>query len=120
MPHRTLTNEELAHLANPLLQQVRELLDAHSDGDADLLWALRRKLAKELIYDERGKPVQRVALKKRKRREQNELCAACSKLLPEKGSILDRIEAMRDYASDNTRVLCPSCDTAIQQDRGYA
>ncbi len=88
MSHRTLTVDELAHLADPSLKQVREFLDAYSDGDPDLLWALRRKLAKELIYDERGKPAHRVALKKRKRQEQNELCAVCAELLPAKGSVL--------------------------------
>jgi len=62
MSHRTLSREELDHKAIPLLEQVRELLDAHSDGDTALLWALRRKLAKELIYDERGNPAHRVAL----------------------------------------------------------
>ena len=120
MSHRRLTREELDHLANPLLKQVRELLDAHSDGDADLLWALRRKLAKELVYDERGRPAHRVALKRRKRREQRDLCAVCSLVLPVTGSVLDRLEAMSGYTPENTRVLCPSCDTAIQQERRYA
>jgi hypothetical protein len=120
MSHRKLTVEELAQMANPLLKQVREMLDAYGDGDADLLWALRRKLAKELIYDERGKPVLRVALKKRKRQEQGALCAVCAQVLPAKGSVLDRIEVMAGYTLENTRLLCPSCDTAIQQERGYA
>ena len=120
MPNRTLTSEELAHVANPLIEQVRELLDAYSDGDSDLLWALRRKLAKELLYDERGKPAHRVALKRKKRQEQRELCAVCSQVLPERGSVLDRIEAMGGYTPENTRLLCPDCDTAIQQERRYA
>ena len=120
MPNRQLTREELDHIASPLLDQVRELLDAHSDGDSALLWALRRKLAKELIYDERGRPAHRVALKRRKRLEQRDLCATCSNPLPAKGSVLDRIEAMGGYTPENTRVLCPTCDAAIQHERGYA
>ena len=75
MPNRQLSASELETLACPLLARVREQLTALANGDAGLLWALRRKLYKELLYDERSKPMQRVALKKLKRNQQNDVCA---------------------------------------------
>lgn len=120
MPNRQLTQQELETLARPLLAEVRERLRVLSGGDADLLWALRRKVFKELVYDERGKPMQRVALKKAKREEQRELCALCQQRLPIKGSVLDRLEAMGGYTHENTRILCPQCDTRVQTERRYA
>ena len=52
MANRRLTESELVNLANPLLQTVRAQLKELSRDDNSLLWALRRKLAKELLYDE--------------------------------------------------------------------
>lgn len=89
-----------------------------SAGDDDLLWALRRKLFKELTYDERGKPMQRRKLKELKRAEQDNKCAACPASLPAKYLVLDRIKAMKGYTADNTRLLCQACDTKIQIERG--
>jgi ribosomal protein L44E len=119
MPNRRLTKEELEKLAYPLLVEVRGKLQTLSGGDTELLWALRRKITKELGYDERNKPAHRTALKKRKRKEQNGLCAQCGKPLPEDGSVLDRLEAMDGYTVENTRVLCPGCDREIQKDRRF-
>jgi hypothetical protein len=119
MPNRQLTTEEIQTLAKPLLTEVRQRLIVLSGSDPALLWALRRKLFKELAYDERGKPMSRVALKKAKRREQKNLCALCGATLPLKGAILDRLEAMLGYTSENTRLLCPTCDTAVQTEKGY-
>ena len=99
---------------------VRESLQQLSSGDAELLWALRRKLTKGLSYDERGKPMHRKVLKAQKRGEQRNLCARCSSELPEKNAVLDRIEAMKGYTRENTRLLCPACDVAVQEERGYA
>jgi hypothetical protein len=65
MPNRNLTKEELT-IANALLAELRLKLVALSNGDLTLLFAYRRKLAKELGYDERGKPMQRKMLKARK------------------------------------------------------
>jgi hypothetical protein len=67
MTNRRLTKEELTELFAPLLSDVRGRLITLSGGDAELLWALRRKLSKELTYDERSKPVQRKMLKLKKR-----------------------------------------------------
>ena len=119
MPNRQLTTSELKDIARPLLAEIRQRLQAIAGGDDDLLWALRRKLFKELMYDERGKPMQRVALKKAKRADQENLCALCHEPLPAKGSVLDRLEAMDGYTMENTRVLCPNCDTRVQTERGY-
>jgi hypothetical protein len=118
MANRQLTGEELEALAAPLLNEVRARLVTLSAGDTQLLWALRRKLAKKLGYDERGKPMYRVALK-RKRRDQENLCAICRGILPFDGAVLDRLEAMSGYTDINTRLVCPSCDAKVQRERGY-
>ena len=78
MANRRLTDHELATLANPLIESVRSLLTELSAGDDSLMWALRRKLAKELLYDERGKPMHRKLLKASKRAEQQNKLAAVS------------------------------------------
>lgn len=119
MPNRQLTIYELKNLANPLLNEVRKKLVKLSGGDERLHWALRRKVAKELGYDERGKPMHRVALKKRKHRKQDGRCCTCDNPLPKTGAILDRLEAMAGYTDSNTRLLCPDCDTKVQRERGY-
>ena len=119
MPNRQLTSEELKNIAYPLIAKVRTCLKISASGDPELLWALRRKVFKELMYDERGKPMHRVALKKKKVIEQNNQCAYCKKELPKKGCILDRLEAMVGYTLENTRVLCPKCDIMFQAKRGY-
>jgi ribosomal protein L44E len=120
MPNRNLSQQELADIFAPLLIDVRSRLTALAGGDVQLHWALRRKLAKELTYDERSKPMQRRALKARKRVAQSEKCTECNSVLPESGAVLDRLQAMEGYTFENTRLLCPACDTRIQKVRGYA
>jgi len=120
MGNRRLTESELANLANPLVQMVRAQLKELSSDDNSLLWALRRKLAKELLYDERGKPMQRKLLKATKRGEQQNKCAVCQCELPAKNAVLDRYEAMKGYTAENTRLICPECDVQIQTERGYS
>jgi hypothetical protein len=56
VPNRQLTQEEREGLFVPFLADVQARLVELSGGNADLLWALRRKLAKELTYLERSKP----------------------------------------------------------------
>ena len=119
VPNRQLSSEEIETLFSPLLAQGRKRLITLSRGDTDLLWALRRKLFKELTYDERGKPMQRRKLKDLKRAEQDNKCPLCSKSLPIKYAVLDRIEAMKGYTPENTRLLCRECDTRVQQERNY-
>ncbi len=119
MPNRQLTAVELESLFRPLIVEVRNRLNALSNGDNGLLWALRRKLAKELTYDERSRPGDRRALKAYKRGEQKGLCVLCQIPLPEKYVTLDRLEAMLGYTRENTRLICQTCDVKVQQERGY-
>ena len=118
MPNPSLSPDQLA-VANRILDEIRSNLLSVANGDAAYLWALRRKVAKELTYDERGKTGHRVKLKAAKRAEQNGLCPICRENLPEKYCVLDRIEAVRGYTADNTRLICQSCDYAVQRERGY-
>ena len=118
MPNRQLTQQEL-QTANQLLTEVRARLKEASKGDTALEWALRRKLSKELIYDERGKPMERRLLKQRLWGKQQGKCERCGNLLPEKDANLHRLEAMRGYTEENTRLWCPSCHVAVQEERRY-
>jgi 5-methylcytosine-specific restriction endonuclease McrA len=120
MANRQLSKKETEELFRPLYQLVTTRLQELSGNDAGLLWALRRKLAKSLIYDERGTPMQRRRLKLLKREEQQGLCAVCRESLPERDAILDRFEAMRGYTLENTRVLCRDCDLRIQTERNFS
>jgi UTP:GlnB (protein PII) uridylyltransferase len=63
MPSRVLTNEELGK-ARELLDDIRQRLLTLSNDDKDLLFAYRRKIGKELIYDERSHPSVRRKLKR--------------------------------------------------------
>jgi hypothetical protein len=119
MPNRNLTLDELES-ARALLKDVRERLAALAAGDAELLFAYRRKIAKELGYDERSGPMVRRKLKAQKREEQGGLCARCREELPEKYVVLDRITASKGYTTENTRLICEKCDREVQAERRYA
>jgi len=119
MPNRRLNESELED-ANRLLDEIRARLEELSNGSPELLWALRRKVYKELTYDERGKPMQRRRLKEQKRREQDGNCAVCGKPLPDTYAVLDRLEAMEGYTVENTRLIHQDCDVKVQTSRGYA
>ncbi len=119
LANRTLTPIELVK-ANALLEEVRSRLTALAGGDTDLLFAYRRKVFKELMYDERSKPAVRVRLKKLKRVKQAGLCAICVGPLPEKDSVLDRLHAVEGYTEENTRLICRDCDLRTQTERGFA
>lgn len=119
MPNRTLTSEEREKLFQPLISEIRRRLKELAGEDTDLLWALRRKLFKELTYDERGNPTQRRVLKEVKRAVQKNKCAVCNNELPKKNAVLDRFEAMKGYTEENTRLICTECDVSVQEERGY-
>jgi len=119
MANRRLTDEQLA-VANKLLALVRSKLKLLSGGRRTLLWALRRKVYKELTYDERGKPMHRRKLKALKREQQRGLCAICTKRLPHAYVVLDRLKAMDGYTAENTRLIHQGCDVKAQRTRGYA
>ncbi len=105
MPNRQLSSDEQRTLAAPLLGYIRDQLKESSAGDPGLLFALRRKIAKELMYDERSKPMVRRRLKAQKLLEQKGLCKKCSNSLPEYGSVLDRINAIDGYTTTNVQLL---------------
>lgn len=118
MGNRRLSADELQE-AEALLEQVRTMLMQLAGTDDELHWALRRKVYKELVYDERGKPMHRRRLKRQKREQQGGLCAECEQPLPARYAVLDRHQAMRGYTVENTRLLCVECDTRVQGERGY-
>ena len=118
MPNRNLTPDELGK-ANALLAVVRERLAALSNGDKELLFAYRRKIVKELGYDERSKPSDRNKLKARKFGEQSGKCAECGEPLPEKYTVLDRKNAADGYTPENTELIHGDCDRKRQAAKGY-
>ncbi len=119
MPNRVLSPEELVR-ANELLAKMRTELEILAGGDKDLLFAYRRKVYKELTYDERSGPTARRKLKTLKRKEQNNLCPICGEQLPEKYAVLDRFRAVDGYVPENTRLIHQHCDVKTQEARGYA
>ena len=119
MPNPTLSADQLA-LAHQILSEVRADLSAASNGDPLVLFALRRKVQKELMYDERGKPAHRNKIKTLKRIEQNELCPICDRPLPAKNAVLDRYEAWKGYTVENARLIHSECDQAAQAAKGYS
>jgi len=103
MPNRNLTPNELKK-ANDLLAHVRERLKLLAAEDHGLLFAYRRKLIKELGYDERGKPAHRNKFKAQKFGEQHGICPECGDQLPEKYAVLDRKNAADGYTAANTPI----------------
>ena len=120
MANPQLTVRQREDLFAPFFKKTKEELERLSGGDADLLFALRRKLAKDLGYLERGVPMFRRKLKAQKRKEQNGLCAVCLKPLPEKGAELDRFEAKLGYTAQNTRLVHHECHIEDQEKKKYA
>lgn len=117
--NRILTQEELSELSAPLFEEVKRLLNEYSRGDTDLLWALRRKLGKQLTVEEKGRQIDIRKLKEYKRGQQVGNCNVCSDPLPERGAILDRFSGMKPYVADNTQLICPDCDAQKQRDNGW-
>lgn len=119
MPNRRLTADELEQ-ANSLLGDIRARLLSLAGKEPDLLFAYRRKIAKELGYDERGKPMKRRILKLRKMIAQKGFCAECQKELPKRGAELDRINAMDGYTEANTRLVHHECHVKSQEAKGFS
>jgi hypothetical protein len=118
MPNRNLTAAELKR-ANDLLALVRSRLGELAGDDALLLFAYRRKIAKELMHDERSKPTQRRKLKLLKWKSQGQRCAHCGDEMPLKYSELDRKRAVDGYTEANTELLHAKCHHARQAAKGY-
>jgi len=119
MPKTRQLNEGEREVARAILDEAREALLEKSGGDPELLWAMRRYVYIRLQYDERGSPMQRKVLKQKKRVAQEGRCAACGKELPERGAELDRLEPMKGYTEENTRLLCHECHRAEQQGKRF-
>jgi Pyruvate/2-oxoacid:ferredoxin oxidoreductase delta subunit len=117
MKNRQLTQKEIETIFTPLMAGLREHLIKLSQGDPELLWALRRKLIKELDRDERGKTDDRRKLKDLKREAQKNKCAECSRDLPE-AAVLDRFDETKDYTPQNTRVICSGCNVRLRKKHG--
>lgn len=118
MSNRQLSATEL-NQANALLDEIRDRLERLSAGDPALLFAFRRKVSKELTYDERSSPAERNKLKARKLIDQRGLCTICGKPLAEKYNVLDRLNAEDGYTAENTRLIHANCDIEVQKSRGY-
>jgi hypothetical protein len=118
MPNRNLNADELKH-ANELLADIRERLIRLAGGDPLLLFAYRRKVVKELGYDERGKPGVRAQLKALKWGQQDFKCAHCHDELPLKYSELDRKNAADGYTAENTELVHAKCHQARQASKRY-
>ena len=118
MPNRRLNSDE-RKVASQIITETKKRIATFSKRDAELEWAMRRYIYIRLQHDERGTPMERRALKTKLRSRQNNLCPLCGEQLPEKNAVLDRLEAMKGYTQDNTRLLCPNCDKKVQQERGY-
>jgi hypothetical protein len=118
MANRNLSADELEH-ANRLLADIRERLQTLAGSDRALLFAYRRKIAKELGYDERSKPMIRKRLKVAGRRTQNGLCPLCQGPVPAKYAVLDRLDAAAGYTEENTRLICEKCDRDLQAQRKF-
>ena len=117
--NRRLSESE-QELGREVLQKTRDQLKETAKEDAGLLWALRRYLYVRLQHDERGKPMQRKILKLKKMASQKGLCAICKEELPERGSELDRFNAMDGYTIENTRLVCHDCHRKSQAEKGFA
>ena len=119
MANPLLTESQRKTLFAPLLKKTKAELLKFADGDEQVLWALRRKLAKELSYLERDKPANRKKLKEHKRKEQNNICPLCNLQLPEKYAELDRFDAISGYTAENTRLVHKDCHIKEQQKKKY-
>jgi hypothetical protein len=120
MANPRLTKEQREELFAPLLDRVLADLEISSAGDLRVLWAMRRKLAKELMHLERSTPAARTKLKALKWQSQNGLCALCGGAMPQKHSELDRFEAFLGYTESNTRLVHHECHIKDQAKKGYA
>jgi len=76
-------------------------------------------MAKELSYDERGKPGARKQLKALKWGLQGRKCAHCGEEMPLKNSELDRKNATDGYTEENTELVHHHCHQNRQAAKGY-
>ena len=120
MANPQLTKEQREQLFAPFFEHVKTELYSLSGGDPRLMWALRRKLAKELVYIERSTPAARNKLKALMWAKQSGNCALCNQSMPQKGAELDRTEAYLGYIESNVRLVHHECHIEDQARKGYA
>jgi hypothetical protein len=122
MANRRLTAEERA-ATNAVLEAVLKKINRLSDGDPELLFALRRRLIVKLTHEERGTPAQRNRLKREKHKEQNGVCPLCNGErgpLPLKYAELDRKVAFYGYTAANTRLVHHECHIDDQGKKSFS
>ena len=105
--------------AKKLLNKIRKEIKRLASNNPELIFAFRRKIYKELSYDERDKPIKRKKLKEKIWKKQKGLCSKCKKKLPKNSGVLDRLRAIDGYIEKNVRLICAKCDRKIQEKRGY-
>jgi uncharacterized protein with PIN domain len=103
----------------PILERLREEILSVAGDDRELLFQMKRYIAKRLEFDERGTPTQRRKLKDLKWKKQRGLCAVCNGELPERGAELDRFKAIDGYTMENTQLVCHTCHRKVQEERGF-
>jgi hypothetical protein len=111
--------EEFRAKVLPILEKLRLDLIAASGDNEEILFSMRRYVAKRLESDERGTSMQRRKLKDQKWKSQRGLCAACKGELPERGAELDRFRAIDGYTPENTRLVCHDCHRKAQEVKGF-
>jgi hypothetical protein len=114
-----LPDEERAKIL-PILEKLRLDLQQASAGNGEILFSMKRYIAKRLEFDERGTPTQRRKLKDLKWKNQRGLCVGCKGELPERGAELDRFRAIDGYTAENTQLVCHVCHRRAQEERGFA
>ena len=119
MANPRLTKEQRDGLFAPLFARLKADLVALSAGDDRVLWALRRKLTKELMHLERNTPAARNKLKALMWAKQHGACAICAQPMPQKGSELDRFDAFLGYVESNVRLVHHECHISDQASKGY-
>jgi hypothetical protein len=117
--NRRLTADEREALGS-LLREIRSRLDSMAGANAELRFALNRRLYRLLSYDERGTPAFRKKLKEKKLAEQGGNCPLCSEPLELRDSELDRISASVGYTAANTRLVHHACHRKDQQRKGFS
>jgi UTP:GlnB (protein PII) uridylyltransferase len=112
-------NKKQLQQAGIFLNKIRLEINKLAHNDQKLIFAFRKKIRKELTYDERSKPSVRKKLKMLMRAKQKGICTICKKCLPSKYAVLDRTEAIKGCVEKNVRLICPNCDRKTQEKRGY-
>lgn len=118
MPNRQLNAAEMTAV-NALLSSFRQQIKDLAGKDSHLEFAIRRKIFKELSYDERGKPLARRKLKKLMWEKQGRRCAHCKEEMDVAYSELDRTEAAMGYVETNVRLIHAKCHHSDQAEKGY-